>query len=146
MNIFKFMYSSNPDSEGKMYDDVSDLLIEWDIPHKLRNHILLAVSEAFTNALIHGNKADPAKKIQLFISIKNNEITADIVDEGCGLPNDFENRKDVSLWNEGGRGLKIMESITGKIKFGKNAETGGLQVTMTFDRSDYEIEKDNIRT
>ena len=67
MSIFKFIYVSNPDSEGKMYDDVRDLLIEWDIHHKLRNHILLAISEAFTNALIHGNKADPGKKIQLVI-------------------------------------------------------------------------------
>lgn len=127
-----------------MYEDVSRSLTESNICRRLTNHILLAVSEAFTNAMIHGNMKDPAKMIQLFISIKNKEITADIVDEGFGLPEGLENSNDVDLWYEGGRGLMIMKSITGKIRFGRNTDTGGLQVSMTFDRSQYEIEKDKV--
>lgn len=132
MSANRFTYRSVLESEGKMYDDIKGYLTECKISSKLCHNILLAISEAFTNALLHGNKLDPNKSIEISITVNDNEITADIVDEGSGNPDGFETGKNTDLWQEGGRGLMLMETLTDMVAFAKNPDTGGLQVSMIF--------------
>jgi len=88
MSSARFTYRSVLESENKMYNDVKTFLVKQKINSKLINNIMLSVSEAFTNALLHGNQSDPNKSIQILITANNKEITADITDEGHG---DVEN-------------------------------------------------------
>lgn len=141
MNFVKFKYSSVLESDHKMYDDIKAFLVEQDIDPKLINNIMLSVSEAFTNALLHGNQSDPNKSIQILITANNNEITADITDEGHGDVENLGGQKEVDLWREGGRGMMLIEAMTKEVTFGKSAETGGTQVSMKFDRNKYKTNK-----
>lgn len=55
-------------------------------------NILIAVTEAINNAIVHGNKNDESKHVQLnCISLKN-ELIFTIKDEGLGF--DFSNLPD----------------------------------------------------
>ena len=135
MSFVKYRYSSVLESENKMFDDVRTFLIEQKLTPRLINDIMLSVSEAFTNALLHGNQSDPDKYILISITANNNEITADITDEGRGDMEHRGDQKEVDLWQEGGRGTMLIKKMTSEVTFGKSAETGGMQVSMKFNRN-----------
>ncbi len=141
MSFVRFTYSSELESENKMYDDVEAFLMEQEINPRLINDIMLSISEAFTNALLHGNQSDPNKSIQISITANNNEITADITDEGHGDVEYLGGQKEVGLWQEGGRGMMLIKAMASDITFRKSVETGGMQVSMKFDRNKYKTDK-----
>lgn len=121
-----------------MFDDVRNFLVDQNLNPRLINDIMLAISEGFTNALLHGNQSDPNKSIQISITANNKEITADITDEGRGDVEDLGNSEDIDLWQEGGRGLMLIKKMTSDVIFRKSSETGGIQVLMNFDRIKYD--------
>lgn len=125
-----------------MYDDIKELLQFHEIDGKLGNDIKLALSEAFTNALVHGNKLDSDKGIEINITINNQFITADIIDEGTGTPDMLKEKEDPDMWQERGRGVILMETVADRVTFSKDRVTGGLQCTLFFNRDRYK--KDHI--
>lgn len=44
-----------------------------------------AVAEACLNAMEHGNKLDPRKQVEVFVSIVDNTVTVDVLDQGSGF-------------------------------------------------------------
>lgn len=97
------------------------------------NEIEIALNEAFTNALIHGNKFDSTKKIEInyhYLHIIN-EIHFSIIDEGEGFklketPNFL---MDKNLINEGGRGILLMKKLSKKFHYSTNPFTAHLTFT-----------------
>lgn len=121
------------ESEGKAYTDIKNLLSGVNIHWKIINRIMLAISEAFTNALIHGNKYDPEKKIEIRIAINDKVVIADVIDEGhCDIAA-MKRRESPDYMQEGGRGVDLIESMASEVEIRKNGHTDGLQVSMKFD-------------
>ncbi|TNE68415.1 ATP-binding protein [bacterium] len=93
--------------------------------------IMLAVTEATTNAIIHGNEFDPSKSVQLTCISNDDEITFQVKDEGSGfdphnLPNPVE---EDNLLKSGGRGVYLIRHYAKSVAFNEK----GNQITMTFD-------------
>ncbi len=137
MSFIKLTYSSVIKSEQYMYDDVKAFLVDKSIDARLINNIMLSVSEAFTNALLHGNQSDPNKSIHISITTNNDEIIADITDEGSGDVEHLGSHEEADLWQEGGRGMMLIKRISREVAFSKSIKTGGTQVTIKFDRNKY---------
>ena len=81
-------------------------------------NLQIAISEALINAIIHGNKENPQKKVFIEITYDENFITVKIKDEGEGFdlnkipdPTNQEN-----IFKEHGRGLFIMKSLVDKFE------------------------------
>src|SRR5690242_5840604 len=55
-------------------------------------NILVAITEAVNNAIYHGNKSDPGKKIHIAFNSDPKKMTFSIRDEGKGF--DFEHLPD----------------------------------------------------
>jgi len=140
-----FKYDSVLESEGRMYGDVKSLLADNGIAGRLRGRILLTVSEGFTNALVHGNKYDSNKGVEIIIDINDDTVTADIIDEGDGDAFSINSRKPPDILQEGGRGVDLMESIADKFNITRNKVSGGLQISMTFERCRCETAEENKR-
>ncbi len=74
------------------------------------NGLLLSVTEATTNAIIHGNKSDKSKHV--FINVTANEklLTIVVRDEGVGFnPSDVPDPTHPdNLLKDSGRGLYLM--------------------------------------
>ncbi|HDL02854.1 MAG: hypothetical protein DRP46_11275 [Candidatus Zixiibacteriota bacterium] len=138
-----FKFASELESEGLMYESVKALLIENNITGKLRGDILLTVSEGFTNALTHGNNYEKNKSIEIDIGLNNDVVTADIIDEGDGDSHLLNSRKPPGLLQEGGRGVDLMESIADQFQVSKNSRTGGMQISMVFERNRYKNDDDD---
>jgi serine/threonine-protein kinase RsbW len=85
---------------------------------KLHN-LLLSVTEATTNAIIHANKSDPTKKVRIFVKETENQVEVTIKDEGIGFdpkkvpdPTNPEN-----LLKDSGRGIYLMRVYMNDVKY-----------------------------
>lgn len=141
MPTYEFAYSSTVASEEKMLDDLAAVLQANSTPEDLRNRFMLAVSEAFINALVHGNERNPRKTIKLLISVNDRLLTADIIDEGqAGLAR-IKRRRSASVLSEAGRGVDLMRHCASAVRF-TETESGGLKVSLRFDQTkENEVER-----
>jgi serine/threonine-protein kinase RsbW len=92
--------------------------------------ILVSTLEAVNNAILHGNKSDPGKIVDVEIAFETNELKIKVTDEGQGFrPEDVpdptlpENIEELN-----GRGVYLMSRLADKIKYNKK----GNSVVMIF--------------
>ena len=79
----------------------------------------LTLEEAFLNAVKHGNKMDPSKKVKVEYSIDADKIEISITDQGPGFQPEAvdDPRFGENLFKPGGRGLLLMNSYMDMVKF-----------------------------
>ena len=101
---------------------VTEILKETDFTEDIQEQINLAVIEAGTNAIKHGNKEDPSKKATLEFTIAEDKLAILIKDEGIGFT-----RKEVAdpldpenLLKSSGRGLFLMEACMDSVTYEAN--------------------------
>jgi serine/threonine-protein kinase RsbW len=82
-------------------------------------NILISLTEAVNNAMVHGNRLDDQKKIVVSFHEKRNEIRFVISDEGSGFdPVEVPDpTSDERIESEGGRGVFLMKQLTDEIHF-----------------------------
>ncbi len=94
--------------------------------------IMLALSEAVTNAIVHGNKEDASKSVTVRSRMADDALLEiSVEDEGEGFdPEEIPDPlKEENLLNEGGRGVYLIEQYSDEMEFSKN----GSRVTMRFE-------------
>jgi serine/threonine-protein kinase RsbW len=132
MPKYEFTYPSVGASEEKMLDDVLTVLRQNRVDKDIQDGFLLTVSEAFTNALVHGNKRNPRKSVKMVIDINNEALAADITDEGRNGLDRIKRRRPPNVFSEGGRGVDLVEHYASEVEFAET-EKGGLKVSIRFD-------------
>ncbi|MCF8031680.1 MAG: response regulator [Desulfarculaceae bacterium] len=94
----------------------------------LDNDIKLALVEAVTNAMEHGNQWDESKLVQVEAEMTSGEIKVTVKDLGAG----FDHRRQLNptaaerLLSERGRGVFLMQSIMDEVVYNQ----AGNQVTL----------------
>jgi len=87
--------------------------------------ILISLTEAVNNAIIHGNKADESKKVKIAMEQQESGIAVSVTDEGKGF--DPEEVPDPTSPENleccGGRGVFIMSSLADKLSYINNGTT-----------------------
>jgi serine/threonine-protein kinase RsbW len=83
------------------------------------NKILVAVTEAVNNGIIHGNKRDPKKRVTITCTVRKTVFTICVEDEGVGvnpdaLPDPLSKK---NLLRENGRGVFLIRSLMDNVKF-----------------------------
>lgn len=94
--------------------------------------VSLALNEAVTNAIRHGNKERADKKVNIQTKLDNNELHLVVKDEGEGfvpskLPNPLA---EENLLKPSGRGVYLMNQICDEVRFSPK----GNEVTLIFKR------------
>lgn len=119
-NICKVSYKFNSDLE-KIKIKVKDILNKLevlDISPRQFKHFRLSLSEAILNAMEHGNKKDPKKKITITEEITNRKVLIQVEDEGSGFDQEklqfYENKKDI---NHRGRGITTIKACMDEVFF-----------------------------
>jgi serine/threonine-protein kinase RsbW len=105
---------------------------EHSISEDSYNGIWIAINEAVTNAIKHGNKFDPTKKVSLTINKKEGRyICFTVKDEGSGF--DHTALPDPTcpecIEEPNGRGVFLINSLADTVQFSKN----GTILEMCFD-------------
>lgn len=82
-------------------------------------HVQIAFTEAFLNALRHGNQDDPRKGVHIRYRIDFTGLWLSIEDEGLGFdPNAvIDPTLSEHLDRPGGRGLLLMKSLMNHVEF-----------------------------
>lgn len=111
----------------KLIDEIST---ECNLSSEIYGNILIATLEATNNAIMHGNKLDEAKIVNIICSFENDELRISVKDQGPGF--DYQNIPDPTapenIENINGRGVFLMEKLSDKISFYEN----GSKVELTF--------------
>lgn len=98
---------------------VDDLCERHHIQEEHYGNILIALTEAVNNAIYHGNKQDPDKKVIVKYHADEDEFQFIIEDEGPGF--DFENVPDPTspenIEKPNGRGVFLMRHLSDEIGF-----------------------------
>lgn len=101
---------STPNNLITVEEFVNYFSVELGLDQEKINGLLLSVTEATTNAIIHGNKNNKLKLVRISVFVENSTLTIIIKDEGKGFnplivpdPTDPEN-----LLKDSGRGLYLM--------------------------------------
>lgn len=87
--------------------------------------IHLALEEAISNAVRHGNKMDPTKKVSIDYSVGPDKIKLTITDQGNGFDPDAipDPRCGENLYKPEGRGLLLMRSYIDIVEFNKRGNS-----------------------
>ena len=102
-------------------DFVTQYLSQYDLSEIILNQIVLAVDEICANLIIHANKEDPNKFLELVISRVNNQLLIEISDYGISFQQNNYKEPDIEehirIGKKGGVGIAIVNRIMDKVEF-----------------------------
>lgn len=103
----------------KMIDEISS---ECNLSSEIYGNILIATLEAANNAIMHGNKLDEGKMVNINCILENDQLKVSVKDQGKGF--DYNSIPDPTspenIENINGRGVFLMEKLSDKIEFFDN--------------------------
>ncbi|MCC6385261.1 MAG: ATP-binding protein [Bacteroidia bacterium] len=116
-------------SEPQSINIIEKLIEEIRDEHKIHEeafgNILVSVTEAVNNAIQHGNKNDPSKKVIVTYEIEGDTLIFSVTDEGTGF--DYYNLPDPTspenLEKPTGRGVFLMKHLSDQVIFSENGKT-----------------------
>jgi serine/threonine-protein kinase RsbW len=93
--------------------------------------LLLAVTEATTNAIIHANKCNVNKLVTVDVTVENSTLTVKVIDEGQGFdPAKVPDpTKPENLLKDSGRGVYLMKVYMDDLKY--NVTPSGTETILT---------------
>jgi len=105
---------------------------EFDIPKDIKDNLEIAVAEAAANSILHGNKSDPSKNVDVKISLTSSNLIISFKDEGVGFnPNNVPDPTvPENIQKSSGRGLHIMKSLVDDVKY--NFTESGTELILIF--------------
>ncbi len=114
--------SSHPHSIRHLDTFVARLVEEHQLSEEKHGNILISLTEAVNNAIIHGNRSDIHKKVIVHAERVNGSLAIVIEDEGCGF--DFgklpDPTMDENVTKIGGRGVFLMHNLCDSVRFHRN--------------------------
>lgn len=117
--------SSHPNNLSIVEDLVKSVVKNNKLNDDLHGNILISLTEAVTNAMVHGNCCDQNKNVLINYSQQPNQLMFRISDEGRGFdpealpdPTTPENINTI-----GGRGVFLMRQLTHRLRFKDSGRT-----------------------
>jgi len=117
--------SSNPNNILKVENYLRDAQHDLNINEAKFPDILISLTEAVNNAILHGNKADESKNVEINMEEQSSGVAISVTDEGRGFdPNEIPDpTAPENIECCGGRGVFIMSRLADKISFQNNGST-----------------------
>jgi serine/threonine-protein kinase RsbW len=128
--MYTLQLPSKQESITLLENLIEEIADKHNISEDIFANMMTSLSEAAINAIVHGNKLDPAKKVIINAEIENRRIVWVVTDEGEGF--DYNNLADPTspenLENLTGRGVFIMKHLADQCIF----NTKGNEVELHF--------------
>jgi len=128
----KLVLDSNFEEMERLEPFINELQQWAGVDENESSRIMLALSEAVNNAIIHGNNENPEKQVVVLSTFDEGDrkLTISVEDEGEGFDPDEipDPLKEENLLNEGGRGVYLIKQYADELQFSK----GGSKATIIF--------------
>jgi len=104
----------------KLEEFVEQISDVYNVNSTYYSNILVALTEAVTNSIVHGNKENENLKVQVLFESKNKGLFFSVKDEGPGF--DFVNYPDptdinIKDYESIGHGIYLMKSLSDVIEY-----------------------------
>ncbi len=111
--------SSDPNNLLTVEEFVNYFSKEIHLDEEQLQHLLLSITEATTNAIIHANKCDLDKKVDISVTDFDDRVTICVKDEGVGFnPEKVPNPTNPeNLLKDSGRGIYLMRFYMDEVKY-----------------------------
>ncbi|MFN0049337.1 MAG: ATP-binding protein [Cytophagales bacterium] len=104
---------------------------KFNISDDVYGNIMVSVTESVNNAIVHGNKNDINKNVNLTLFLDSKQIKCVVEDQGIGF--DYENLPDPTspenIQKTGGRGVFLIKNLSDGVSF----SDGGRKIEMLFN-------------
>ena len=116
---------STPEHIHKLEPFLEDVTSPYALDQGSYGKILISLTEAVNNAILHGNECQECKDVNIKCHQNGKTIKFWVSDEGLGFdPNEIPcPTQGDCLRAEGGRGVFLMKELSDKIKFKNNGST-----------------------
>lgn len=118
----RYVLPSDMESLLKVEEVVDKVCAEYGVPEDAYGNVLIAVTEALNNAIIHGNGGLRQKNVELVVREDSQAVVFEVKDEGAGF--DYANLPDPTapenLEKPNGRGVFLMRSLADEVEFFDN--------------------------
>jgi serine/threonine-protein kinase RsbW len=122
-------FPSNPRNIEVVETFVQRIADKYRLSPDQHGNLRLSLTEAVTNAIIHGNLEDESKCVSIELRKRKDAIAIRVTDEGCGF--DYNSVPDPTLPENvckcGGRGVFLMRNCADQIAFIDNGRTVEMQ-------------------
>lgn len=121
---------SHPKNIAEVEPYVTQVVQKYEINQELYGNMLITLTEAVSNAIIHGNSAKAAKKVFVSTNCSNQKISFTVQDEGSGFNPDTlpDPTAPENILTPGGRGVFLMRQLSDAVTFSDD----GRLVTLEF--------------
>ena len=96
-----------------------------DYARRLNLNFRVGLTEALSNAMLYGNNSDPEKRVRVEVTIKHEEVSVIVTDQGMGF--DPASVPDPTLPGNisktGGRGIFLMKALMDEVKFNERGNS-----------------------
>lgn len=129
--LFHLAIGSRFDNIELVQTVLADSLERLGVAKDACHWIDVAVREAVANAIKHGNRQDPAKRVEVGLTLEEADLVIRIRDQGPGFdPSTVEDPLAASnLLRPNGRGIFYMKSFMDRVDY-SSAPEGGTVVTL----------------
>jgi serine/threonine-protein kinase RsbW len=102
-----------------VYSWADEHLTQSGIPESKRFNIMLALSEAVTNAIRHGCHSSSGDFVDIEVTITNSSVNIKVHDCGTGFVPDAlpDPTKDENLLTPNGRGIFLIKNLADDVRF-----------------------------
>jgi|JI61114BRNA_FD_contig_21_12986475_length_484_multi_11_in_0_out_0_1 serine/threonine-protein kinase RsbW len=123
---------SHPKNIAEVEPFVNQVLQEYDMNQDIFGNILITLTEAVSNAILHGNRARTHKKVFVSTRCSAQTISFVVKDEGTGFDPDIlpDPTAPENICTPGGRGVFLMRQLCDTVAFSE----GGSVVELGFNR------------
>jgi serine/threonine-protein kinase RsbW len=124
-------FPSRIEAVGEAADAVSEFMKSIGVGEDVAFGVDMAVREAITNAVVHGNKLDAAKDVELRLRTTAEGFEITVHDQGAGFDPDNvpDPTKDENILKTSGRGIFFMRNFMDEVSWSRS-EGGGTNVRM----------------
>jgi serine/threonine-protein kinase RsbW len=124
-NFTSIRLNSVPGNVAKVGNFVENLASKFRLAPDTYGNILISLTEAVNNAIIHGNKQDESKMVEVRTESRDGKLAIMVIDEGKGF--DYNSVPDPTsperICQCGGRGVFLMRQLSDRCRFHDNGKT-----------------------
>jgi serine phosphatase RsbU (regulator of sigma subunit)/anti-sigma regulatory factor (Ser/Thr protein kinase) len=134
-DLSEFALASKPGNERKAIEKVSDIIQELEMLDDRRERIKTAVGEATMNAMEHGNRYSPDKRVNLRVRKSSTALSILITDEGGGEEIKRNQAPDLESKLKGeqsprGWGLFLIQNMVDEMNIIQNENSNTIELIM----------------
>ena len=118
-DLYTLQLPSTPESITLLENLIEEIADKYQIGDDIFANMMTCLNEVVTNAIVHGNKSDPAKKVIINVEVDAKRTVWTVTDEGSGF--DYVHLADPTapenLEKLTGRGVFIIKQLADQCVF-----------------------------